>query len=67
GNNRLSYLSHRVGNLHQLVRLDVKGNRLESLPVEIGDCPLLKSSGLMAEDSLLDQLPSDLRDKLTEG
>ncbi|KAL6110145.1 uncharacterized protein ACO6RY_19289 [Pungitius sinensis] len=65
GNNCLSDLSHRVANLSQLVRLEVKGNRLESLPVEIGDCPLLKLNGLIAEDNLMDLLPSDVRSRLT--
>lgn len=61
GNNCLSSLSSRVANLAQLVRLEVKGNRLESLPLEIGDCPLLTVNGLIVEDNLLDQLPSDVR------
>ncbi|XP_015254369.1 PREDICTED: volume-regulated anion channel subunit LRRC8C-like [Cyprinodon variegatus] len=66
-NNCLSSLSSRVENLAQLVRLDIKGNRLESLPVEIGDCPLLRRSGLIVEDSLFDLLPSDIRNKLSQG
>ncbi|KAF7213235.1 volume-regulated anion channel subunit LRRC8C [Nothobranchius furzeri] len=66
-NNCLSCLSSRVSNLAQLVRLDIKGNRLEGLPVEIGDCPLLRHSGLLAEDSLFDQLPSDVRNKMTQS
>ncbi|XP_022046282.1 volume-regulated anion channel subunit LRRC8E [Acanthochromis polyacanthus] len=67
GNNCLSYLSSRVSNLAQLVRLDIKGNRLESLPLEIGDCPLLSHSGLIVEDSLLELLPTDVRNKLTQS
>ncbi|XP_047432582.1 volume-regulated anion channel subunit LRRC8C [Mugil cephalus] len=66
GNNCLSYLSSKVSNLAQLVRLDIKGNRLESLPLEIADCPLL-SSGLIVEDSLLDLLPTDVRNKLAQS
>ncbi|XP_029289826.1 volume-regulated anion channel subunit LRRC8C isoform X2 [Cottoperca gobio] len=64
GNNCLSMLSSRVANLVQLVRLEIKGNRLESLPVEIGECPLLN---LIAEDNLLDLLPSEVRSRLTAG
>ncbi|XP_033986082.1 volume-regulated anion channel subunit LRRC8C [Trematomus bernacchii] len=67
GNNCLSYLSSRVSSLVQLVRLEIKGNRLESLPVEIGECPLLSLSGLIAEDNLLDLMPSDVRSRLTSS
>ncbi|KAM6940671.1 volume-regulated anion channel subunit LRRC8C [Xenentodon cancila] len=66
GNNCLSNLSSRVANLAQLVRLDIKGNRLESLPLEIADCPLLRCSGLIVGDSLLDLLPSEIRNKLMQ-
>ncbi|XP_029993785.1 volume-regulated anion channel subunit LRRC8E isoform X2 [Sphaeramia orbicularis] len=67
GNNCLSFLSPRVANLAQLVRLEIKGNRFESLPVEIGDCPLLTLSGIIAEDNLLDQLSSDVRNRLNDS
>lgn len=67
GNNCLSSLSSRVANLAQLVRLEIKGNRLESLPVEIGDCPLLTVSGLIVDDNLLDQLPSNVQSRLTNS
>lgn len=67
GNNCLSSLSSRVANLAQLVRLEIKGNRLESLPLEIGDCPLLTVSGLIVDDNLLDQLPSDVQSRLTNS
>lgn len=67
GNNCLLSLSSRVANLAQLVRLEIKGNRLESLPLELGDCPLLTVSGLIVEDNLLDQLPSDVRNSLTNS
>uniref|UniRef100_A0A3B5M1R6 Leucine rich repeat containing 8 VRAC subunit C n=1 Tax=Xiphophorus couchianus TaxID=32473 RepID=A0A3B5M1R6_9TELE len=66
-NNRLSYLSPKVGNLAQLVRLDIKGNQLDSLPLEIGECPLLRCTGLIVEGSLFDLLPSDLQKKLSQG
>lgn len=67
GNNCLSSLSSRVANLAQLVRLEIKGNRLESLPLEIGDCPLLTVSGLIVDDNLLDQLPSNVQSRLTNS
>lgn len=67
GNNCLVYLSSRVSNLAQLVRLEIKGNRLEYLPHEIGDCPMLTASGLIVDDSLLDQLPLDVRSKLSNS
>lgn len=67
GNNCLSSLSSRVANLAQLVRLEIKGNRLESLPVEIGDCPLLTVSGMIVDDNLLDQLPSNVQSRLTNS
>uniref|UniRef100_UPI003AAC7CAD volume-regulated anion channel subunit LRRC8E n=1 Tax=Centroberyx gerrardi TaxID=166262 RepID=UPI003AAC7CAD len=66
GNNCLSSLNPRVANLAQLIRLEVKGNRLESLPLEIGDCPALNLSGVVVEDSLVDQLPSDVRNRMTD-
>lgn len=67
GNNCLSSLSPRVANLAQLVRLEIKGNRLESLPPEIGDCPMLAVSGLIVDNNLLDQLPSEARSRLASS
>ncbi|XP_053712255.1 volume-regulated anion channel subunit LRRC8C-like [Synchiropus splendidus] len=67
GNNRLVGLSSRVANLAQLSHLELKGNRLDSLPKELGDCPLLSQSGLIVEDSLLDQLPPDVRSSLRKA
>lgn len=64
GNNRISVLSPRVGNLAQLVRLELKGNRMESLPTEIADCVSLKLTALIVEDSLIDLLPPDVKDKM---
>ncbi|KAK2857558.1 hypothetical protein Q7C36_005477 [Tachysurus vachellii] len=66
GNNRIAFLSHRVGNLAHLVCLELKGNRLETLPVELVDCNLLKLSGLIVEDSLIDMLPLYVKDKMKE-
>ncbi|KAJ8363370.1 hypothetical protein SKAU_G00122010 [Synaphobranchus kaupii] len=67
GNNNLASLSSRISNLAQLVRLEIKGNRLESLPVEIGDCPLLKLSGIVVEQHILDVLPSDMRERMSDS
>lgn len=64
GNNSISALSPRVGNLTQLLRLELKGNRLELLPAEIGDCISLKLSALIVEDSLINLLPPDVKDKM---
>ncbi|XP_017548446.2 volume-regulated anion channel subunit LRRC8E isoform X2 [Pygocentrus nattereri] len=66
GNNSIAFLSPRVGNLAHLICLELKGNRLESLPVEIADCSLLKLSGLLVEDSLLDLLPSEIKRRMNE-
>ncbi|XP_053354850.1 volume-regulated anion channel subunit LRRC8E [Clarias gariepinus] len=66
GNNRIAFLSPRVGNLAHLVCLELKGNRLESLPVEISDCNLLKLTGLTVEESLIDMLPSYVKDRMKE-
>lgn len=60
GSNCLSYLSSRVSNLGQLVRLELKGNRFGALPVELKDCPQLNLSAIIAEDSLLEQLSTDV-------
>ncbi|KAA0713497.1 Volume-regulated anion channel subunit LRRC8E [Triplophysa tibetana] len=64
GNNSISVLSPRVGNLAQLVRLELKGNRMESLPAEIADCVSLKLTALIVEESLIDLLPPDVKDKM---
>lgn len=66
GNNSITFLSQRVGNLAHLIYLELKGNRLESLPMEIADCSLLKLTGLVVEDSLLDLLPSEIKHRMNE-
>lgn len=66
GNNRIAFLSQRVANLAHLVCLELKGNRLESLPIEIADCSQLKLAGLIAEYSLIDTLPSYVKERMTE-
>ncbi|KTF82661.1 hypothetical protein cypCar_00048540, partial [Cyprinus carpio] len=64
GNNSISSLSPRVGNLAQLVRLELRGNRLESLPAELADCLSLRLAAVIVEDSLMDLLPPDVKDKM---
>ncbi|KAK7929976.1 hypothetical protein WMY93_006371 [Mugilogobius chulae] len=63
GSNSLSYLSPRVSSLTQLVRVELKGNRFGALPVEIKDCPQLAVSAIIAEDSLLEQLSTDVEEE----
>ncbi|CAL9700361.1 unnamed protein product [Knipowitschia caucasica] len=63
GSNCLSYLSPRVSSLTQLVRLELKGNRFGALPVELKDCPQLALSAVIVEDSLLEQLSTDVEAK----
>uniref|UniRef100_A0A673FVX3 Uncharacterized protein n=1 Tax=Sinocyclocheilus rhinocerous TaxID=307959 RepID=A0A673FVX3_9TELE len=64
GNNSISSLSPRVGNLAQLVRLELKGNRLESLPAELADCLSLRLAAVIVEDGLTDLLPPDVKDRM---
>ncbi|XP_053574029.1 volume-regulated anion channel subunit LRRC8E [Bombina bombina] len=66
GHNKLGSLSPKVGSLVGLLKLELKGNRLEVLPQEIGQCVSLRKSGLVVEQSLLDTLPTELREKLSE-
>ena len=49
----LQSLPSRVGELTSLTQIELRGNRLECLPVELGECPLLKRSGLVVEEDLL--------------
>ncbi|XP_072319384.1 volume-regulated anion channel subunit LRRC8E [Eucyclogobius newberryi] len=60
GSNCLSYLSPRVSSLTQLLRLELKGNCFGALPVGLRDCPHLILSAIIAEDSLLEQLSTDV-------
>ncbi|MBN3318121.1 LRC8E protein, partial [Atractosteus spatula] len=66
-NNQIASLSPKVSSLTQLVRLELKGNNLEALPPEIGDCPLLRRTGLVVEDAIFDLLPPDVRDRIKDG
>ncbi|CAH2273558.1 volume-regulated anion channel subunit LRRC8E [Pelobates cultripes] len=66
GQNRLASLSPKIGSLTALVKLELKGNKIDFLPPEIGGCVSLKKSGLVVEQLLIDTLPSDVREKLSE-
>ncbi|XP_075711500.1 volume-regulated anion channel subunit LRRC8E [Rhinoderma darwinii] len=66
GQNKLSSLSPKIGSLVSLVRLDIKGNRIDALPPELGSCTSLKKSGFTVEHSLLETLPLDVRERLSE-
>ncbi|XP_075063017.1 volume-regulated anion channel subunit LRRC8E-like [Mixophyes fleayi] len=66
GQNKITSLSPKIGSLVSLVRLDIKGNRMDVLPPEVGGCVSLKKSGFVVEHSLLETLPLDVRDRLSE-
>lgn len=66
GQNKLTSLSSKIGSLVSLVRLELKGNKIDVLPIELGSCTSLKKSGLVVEHSLLETLPLDVRERLTE-
>ncbi|XP_063787754.1 volume-regulated anion channel subunit LRRC8E [Pseudophryne corroboree] len=66
GQNKLTSLNPKIGSLVSLLRLDIKGNRIDVLPPELGGCVGLKKSGFVVELSLLETLPLDLRDRLSE-
>ncbi|KAM9207374.1 volume-regulated anion channel subunit LRRC8A-like isoform 2-T7 [Dugong dugon] len=59
GNNVLQSLSLRVGQLTNLTQTELRDSRLECLPVELGECPLLKRSGLVVEEDLFNTLPTE--------
>lgn len=46
------------------MQLELRGNRLECLPVELGECRLLKRSGLVVEEDLFNTLPSEVKEQL---
>ncbi|KAM5170372.1 volume-regulated anion channel subunit LRRC8E-like isoform 1-T1 [Mantella aurantiaca] len=66
GQNKLTSLSPKIGSLVSLVRLELKGNRIDILPQELGACSALKKSGFVVENSLLDTLPLDVRERLSD-
>lgn len=64
GNNCLQTLPSRFGELTGLTQLELRGNRLECLPVELGECRLLKRSGLVVEEDLFNTLPPEVKEQL---
>ncbi|KAM4675167.1 volume-regulated anion channel subunit LRRC8E-like isoform 2-T3 [Discoglossus pictus] len=66
GQNRLGSLSPKIGSLVALVKLELKGNKIEVLPPELDECVGLRRSGLVVEPSLLETLPADVRQRMSE-
>ncbi|XP_062979334.1 volume-regulated anion channel subunit LRRC8E [Elgaria multicarinata webbii] len=66
GHNRLHQLSNYLSSLPLLSRLELKGNPLEALPPGIGQCPVLRHSGLVVESHLYEALPPEVREKMEE-
>ncbi|CAB1318901.1 unnamed protein product [Coregonus sp. 'balchen'] len=64
GNNCLHTLPSRFGELTGLTQLELRGNRLECLPVELGECRQLKRSGLVVEEDLFKTLPTEVKEQL---
>lgn len=57
-------LPSRFGELTGLTQLELRGNRLEGLPVELSECRLLKRSGLIVEEDLFNTLPPEVKEQL---
>ncbi|XP_072005215.1 volume-regulated anion channel subunit LRRC8E [Engystomops pustulosus] len=66
GQNKLTILSPKIGALVSLVRLELKGNKIDTLPPELGSCNNLKKSGFIVEHALMETLPLDVRERLSE-
>ncbi|XP_044138939.1 volume-regulated anion channel subunit LRRC8E [Bufo gargarizans] len=66
GQNKLTSLSPKIGSLVSLVKLELKGNRIDVLPPELGSCTSLKKTGFSVEQSLLETLPLDVKERLSE-
>ncbi|KAL0603892.1 Volume-regulated anion channel subunit LRRC8D [Plecturocebus cupreus] len=62
-NNKLESLPVAVFSLQKLrcLDLELKGNCLDRLPAQLGQCRMLKKSGLVVEDHLFDTLPLESR------
>ncbi|KAF4086348.1 hypothetical protein AMELA_G00105230 [Ameiurus melas] len=66
GNNSITVLPELIGELTELVQLDVKGNCLAQLPNKLGQCRQLHKSLFIVEDHLLDTLPLEVKESMTE-
>lgn len=66
GQNCISSLPEKVGQLAQLTQLELKGNCLDRLPAQLGLCRMLKKSGLVVEDHLFDTLPLEVKEALNQ-
>ncbi|XP_040270614.1 volume-regulated anion channel subunit LRRC8E [Bufo bufo] len=66
GQNKLTSLSPKIGSLVSLVKLELKGNIIDLLPPELGSCTSLKKTGFSVEQSLLETLPLDVKERLSE-
>lgn len=64
--NSLGSLPPGLRALSQLSKLDLRSNSLEELPMELGCCSGLRGGGLLVEDWLLQSLPRQVRDFLTQ-
>lgn len=62
-NNGLTVLSPLVGELVNLVYLELLSNQLEVLPMELSNCNL-KQGGLVVEEVLFNTLPAAYREHL---
>ncbi|XP_051893421.1 volume-regulated anion channel subunit LRRC8D-like [Pristis pectinata] len=65
-NNLISSLSGKISRLTQLSQLELQGNHLEKLPLEIGQCLLLKVSGLVVEQYVFESLPLEIRESINQ-
>ncbi|XP_038637727.1 volume-regulated anion channel subunit LRRC8D-like [Scyliorhinus canicula] len=63
-NNLISSVSGKISKLSQLSQLELQGNHLEKLPAEIGQCPMLKLTGLVIELYVVETLPLEVREKM---
>lgn len=65
GNNCLQTLPLSVQELSMLSELQLKGNLLDRLPVELSECRLLRRSGLVVEEFLFNMLPPEVKEQIS--
>ncbi|KAA8589255.1 hypothetical protein FQN60_012620, partial [Etheostoma spectabile] len=56
----------KIGQLSQLTHLELKGNCLDRLPAQLGQCSLLHRSCLIVEDHLFDSLPMEAKEHMNQ-